>query len=58
MHRLEGRAELDQAIERFEDYLASRKARAEAFARKVLFRLVVPRNRPLANRLPWTRPPR
>jgi heparosan-N-sulfate-glucuronate 5-epimerase len=58
MHRLEARAELEQAIERFEDYLASRKARAQAFARKVLFRLVVPRNRLLANRLPWTRPPR
>jgi hypothetical protein len=56
MHRLAARPELDRAMERFEDYLASRKSRTEAFARKVLFRLVVPRNRLLANRSPWTRP--
>jgi hypothetical protein len=58
MQRLEARPELDRAIERFEGYLASRRSRAEAFARKALFRLVVPRNRLLANRFPWTRPPR
>jgi heparosan-N-sulfate-glucuronate 5-epimerase len=54
--RLAARPELDRAAVRFETYLASPSARAEAFARKVLFRLVVPRNRLLAHRLPWTRP--
>jgi heparosan-N-sulfate-glucuronate 5-epimerase len=58
MHRLETRRELELAIERFEEYQASARSRAEAFARKALFRLVVPRNRLLANRFPWTRPPR
>ena len=57
MRRLEPRPEFDRAITRFETYLASRKDRAESFARKVLFRLVVPRNRLLANRFPWTHPP-
>jgi heparosan-N-sulfate-glucuronate 5-epimerase len=56
--RLEARPELDRAIMRFEGYLASRKDRTEAFARKVLFRVVVPRNRLLTHCLPWTRPSR
>ena len=56
--RLEPRPELERAAERFEAYLASRVAQARAFARKVPFRLVVPRNRLLARRLPWTRPDR
>jgi hypothetical protein len=49
--RLEARPELDRAAARFHAYLASPNARAQAFARKALFRLMVPRN-PLANRLP------
>jgi heparosan-N-sulfate-glucuronate 5-epimerase len=57
MRRLEARPELDRAITSFQAYLASPKDRAEAFARKVLFRVVVPRNRLLANRFPWARPP-
>ena len=56
MQRLEARPELDRAVERFSGYLASRRSRAEAFARKALFRLVVPRNRLLANRFPWKHP--
>ncbi len=56
-NRLEARPELERAATRFEANLASRRARAQAFAGKVLFRVVVPRNRLLANRLPWTRPP-
>jgi len=56
LHRLEARPELGRALERFTGYLASRRSRAEAFARKALFRVVVPRNRLLANRFPWKRP--
>jgi hypothetical protein len=55
--RLEARPELERALARFQAYQDMRRCRAEAFARKVLFRLVVPRNRLLATRLPWTRPP-
>ena len=54
--RLEARPELERAHERFAAYLASRTGRARAFALKVPFRLLVPRNRLLAHRLPWTRP--
>jgi hypothetical protein len=56
--RLDARPELERALARFQGYQESRRCRTEAFARKVVFRLVVPRNRLLANRLPWTRPPR
>jgi hypothetical protein len=55
--RLEARPELEEALSRFEAYLGSRAARTKAFARKALFRVIVPRNRLLAHRLPWTRPP-
>jgi hypothetical protein len=40
---------------RWERYAASALNRRLAFARKGLFRVVVPRNRLLAHRLPWTR---
>jgi hypothetical protein len=46
--RLEAKPELDRAAARFEVYLASANARVQAFARKALFRLIVPRNRLLA----------
>ena len=42
---------------RFEHYAASRGNVARAYAHKVAFRLVVPRNRWLAHRLPWNRDP-
>lgn len=41
--------------ERFERYAASPWCRRRAFAQKALYRTVVPRNRYLAFRLPWTR---
>ena len=44
----------DAVAARFEGYLDSRLNFACAFGRKVLFRVVVPRNRLLANRLPWS----
>jgi heparosan-N-sulfate-glucuronate 5-epimerase len=47
------RPELDVVAARFERYLGSRLKRARAFAMKALFRLLVPRNRLLAGRLPW-----
>jgi hypothetical protein len=40
---------------RFEGYAASRGNVARAYAHKVAFRLMVPRNRWLAHRLPWNR---
>jgi heparosan-N-sulfate-glucuronate 5-epimerase len=49
------RPELAATRERFETYAASRADRWRGFAGKALYRLVVPRNRLLAHRLPWTR---
>lgn len=46
---------VDAVRERFEAYAASAGHRRVAFAQKSLFRLVVPRNKLLAHRLPWTR---
>ena len=46
------RPELVRVADRFESYLQSRRRRVEAFARKALFRIRVPRNRHLARRLP------
>lgn len=43
------------AVDRFERYGRSRTCRTRALARKVLFRLFVPRNRFLAQRFPWDR---
>jgi hypothetical protein len=57
MHALAPRRELAQAADRFERYLANPVSRAHALARKVLFRLVVPRNQLLARRLPWVPKP-
>jgi heparosan-N-sulfate-glucuronate 5-epimerase len=47
---------LSRTIERFQRYSDSSRNARRAFARKVLFRLMVPRNRLLANRLPCARP--
>ena len=59
LDRVYPRAELRRTRDRFELYRASRLDRRRAFAQKVAFRLVIPRNRLLARRLPWdARPPR
>jgi hypothetical protein len=50
MNILTPRAELQSTVERFERYAASRTRRLEAFARKVSFRLAVPRS-PVLTRL-------
>ncbi|MGH2952436.1 MAG: D-glucuronyl C5-epimerase family protein [Solirubrobacterales bacterium] len=47
--------EFSRTAERFDGYARSRVNVGHAFARKVLFRLAVPRNRWLAFRTPWTR---
>jgi len=52
---LSPRPELRAAAERFEAYAASPMSRRRAFAAKGIFRLLVPRNRLLARRLPWSR---
>lgn len=49
--------ELEQMRLRFQRYADSRLCRARAFAWKAAFRLLVPRNRFLAHRMPWTRSP-
>jgi hypothetical protein len=46
---------LSAAVERWERYRQSGALRRRALARKALFRLVVPRNRYLAHRLPFGR---
>jgi heparosan-N-sulfate-glucuronate 5-epimerase len=48
--------ELLRMRDRWLVYERSRARRAGAFAQKALFRIVVPRNRLLGTRLPWTRP--
>jgi heparosan-N-sulfate-glucuronate 5-epimerase len=49
--------ELAAAAERFAAYRRSRPNRMRAFARKALFRVLVPRNRLLAHRTPFAHPP-
>ncbi len=49
------RPQLRAAAETFERYAASPTNRRRALARKVAFRLVIPRNHLLAGRLPWDR---
>jgi heparosan-N-sulfate-glucuronate 5-epimerase len=48
------RPELAEAAERWAAYTESSINRRRAFAAKALFRLVVPRSRALARRLPWS----
>jgi heparosan-N-sulfate-glucuronate 5-epimerase len=55
LQRLAPRSQLAETAERWERYAATRRCRARAGARKVLFRLLVPRNQILAARLPWSR---
>ncbi|MBV9466275.1 MAG: hypothetical protein JO206_02860 [Solirubrobacterales bacterium] len=55
MHKLAPRQELESVRERWIGYLDSAPLRWRAFAAKVLFRLIVPRNRLLGERLPWIR---
>jgi heparosan-N-sulfate-glucuronate 5-epimerase len=57
MQLIAPRPELAAAAERFEGYRRSRPNRMRAFGRKALFRLLVPRNRLLAHRTPFARPP-
>lgn len=53
MNRIAPRPELVEAERRWRDYLESPANGRRAFLRKAVFRLVVPRNRLLAGRLPW-----
>jgi heparosan-N-sulfate-glucuronate 5-epimerase len=53
-HLLAPRQALAQTAERWAAYRTSRLDRWRAFAGKALFRLIVPRNRLLARRLPWS----
>jgi heparosan-N-sulfate-glucuronate 5-epimerase len=57
MDILAPRPEFSVMETRWERYLQSRRLRWLAFSRKALFRLMVPRNRLLANRLPWSEVP-
>lgn len=55
MEQLTGRPELLKVRDRWQGYADSALCRRRAFAHKAMFRLLVPRNRLLARRLPWTR---
>jgi heparosan-N-sulfate-glucuronate 5-epimerase len=57
MDRVAPRSELAAAADRWAGYRADPAARSRALARKVVFRLVVPRNSLLARRLPWVPKP-
>jgi heparosan-N-sulfate-glucuronate 5-epimerase len=54
MQRIAPRKELEETAKRFEGYATERGNAARAFAVKSMFRLVNPRNRSLAHRLPWS----
>ena len=55
MHGLAPRVEFAKTATRWTSYLHSRACRWRAFSKKALFRVLVPRNRLLGDRLPWTR---
>jgi heparosan-N-sulfate-glucuronate 5-epimerase len=55
MALLTNRPDFASAASVFEDYLERRLTRMRALARKTLFRILIPRNRILAGRLPWDR---
>jgi heparosan-N-sulfate-glucuronate 5-epimerase len=55
MQRLAPRPEIEEIRRRWAGYRESSMLRRRAIAEKVLFRLVVPRNRLLGSRLPWLR---
>jgi hypothetical protein len=54
MHQLSPRADLAETAARWADYAASARHRGRALAQKAVFRMLVPRNRLLAQRLPWS----
>lgn len=58
MAQLSRDGRFEQVGQRFADYLRSPANVAAAYARKVVFRALVPRNRWLALRLPWAGGPR
>jgi heparosan-N-sulfate-glucuronate 5-epimerase len=51
MHLVAPRSEFESTADRFEHYSRSRLHRSEAFARKVAFRVLVPRNPLMAHRM-------
>ncbi len=53
MQELAPRPEFDELRIRWKSYSDSRRCQVRAFAAKATFRLLVPRNRFLAHRLPW-----
>jgi hypothetical protein len=53
-NRLAPRSEIARVAERWAGYGASALDRRRAFAHKALFRVIVPRNRLLSRRLPWS----
>jgi hypothetical protein len=55
MNLISPRPELVEAEQRWRGYLESPAKSRRAFVQKALFRLVVPRNRLLAGRLPWVK---
>lgn len=55
MHELAPRPEFEEVRQRWIRYVASRPMRWRAFSQKVVFRMIVPRNRLLGDRLPWMR---
>ena len=55
MSRIARHPQLAETAARFERYRLSRSATAHALSSKLLFRLLVPRNRLVAHRLPWAR---
>lgn len=55
MYRFVPRPEFESTRLRWKAYSESTVCRRRAFASKALFRVLVPRNRLLAHRMPWTR---
>jgi heparosan-N-sulfate-glucuronate 5-epimerase len=55
MNRFAPRPEFEATRQRWAEYGSSQSCRRRAFASKAMFRLLVPRNRLLAHRVPWTR---
>jgi heparosan-N-sulfate-glucuronate 5-epimerase len=55
LNEIAPRPQFQETADRFVAYGESRVNRARAFASKALFRVLVPRNKLLAGRLPWSR---
>jgi len=58
LERLAPLPSLERARVRFQEYARAPRCRARAYAAKAAFRLLIPRNRKLAQRLPWNHAPR